>query len=294
MSGVAKIDQTVMVPGATVAMPIGSSVTPYSLGPNLKAAMDMMRVETDDMSESTQDTTSNGVALPNVSATATMKAQQNAQVILGVFGIMIADLIKQVGELVIDCIIQHTTVGEVDALIPEALNMKYKKILVKGKEAGKDITNKIEFDSSMIGEELTKEKADQLEWEMWEKAGGVNSKTIHYKVNPYKFARCQYSVNIDPTMIISRAMGTDQLRKDRAFNLLMDPRVQPFINPQAVVDKYVLEEYSDGNPDEFKKTEQQKAQEQPQVGQGGGNEMLKNIMGNPNLGVTSGLTAPKQ
>ena len=294
MSGVAKIDQTVMVPGATVAMPIGSSVTPYSLSPNLAAAMNMMRQETDDMSESTQDTTSNGVALPNVSATATMKAQQNAQVILGVFGIMIADLIKQIGELVVDCIIQHTTVGEVDATIPEALNMKYKKILVKGKENGKDITNKIEFDSSMIGQNLTKEKADDLEWDMFNKAGGQNSKTVHYKVNPYKFARCQYSINIDPNMIISRAMGTDQLRKDRAFNLLLDPRVAPYVNSQAVVDKYVLEEYSDGDPDEFKKTDAQKSQEQQaQGGQNGGNDMLKSIMGNPNLGVQAGLTAPK-
>jgi hypothetical protein len=294
MSGVAKIDQTVMVPGATIGMPVGSSVTPYSLSPNLAAALNMMRVETDDMSESTQDKTSNGVETPNVSATATMKAQQQAQVILGVFGVMIADLIRQIGELTVDCIIQHTTVGEVDATIPEALNMKYKKILAKGKENGKDITNKIEFDSSMIGQNLTKEKADELEWDMFYKAGGLKSKTIHYKVNPYKFARSQFSVYIDPSQLVSRSMGTDQLRKDRAFNLLLDPRVAPYVNAQAVVDKFVLEEYSDGNPDEFKKTDEQKAQEQQAQGGGEmGGDMLKNVMGNPNLGVSAGMTAPK-
>ena len=41
MSGVAKIDQTVMVPGATIGMPLGSSVTPYALSPNLAAALNM-------------------------------------------------------------------------------------------------------------------------------------------------------------------------------------------------------------------------------------------------------------
>lgn len=296
MSGVAKVDQTVMVPGATIGMPQGATVTPYQLGPNLQAALNMMRVEQEDMSESTQDKLQSGGAQPGVTATAALKAEQNAQVILGVFGTMIADLVRQIGSLTVDCIIQHTTIGEIDATIPEALNMKYKKILSKGKENGKDVTNKIEFDSSMVGTDLTKEKADELEWDMFYKAGGKDSKTIHYKVNPYKFARTQFSVYIDPSQIISRAMGTDTLRKDRAFNMLMDPRVQPFINPQAVVDKFVLEEYSDGNPDEFKKTPEQVAQaqtQQVQVGGGQNNDMLKTIMGNPGLGVQAGITAPK-
>lgn len=292
LSGVSKIDQAVMVPGATIAMPIGAQATPYSLSPNLAAALNILRVNQDDIQESTSNT---DTPQPNVSATATLKAQQQAQVILGVFGTMIADLIRQVGELTVDCILQHTTVGEVDALIPEALNMKYKTILARGKQNGKDVTNKIEFDSSMIGDEQNyksvqdqKEHYNNLEWDMFYKAGGLKSKTIHYKVNPYKFARTQFSVYIDPNQIVSRSMGTDQLRKDRAFNLLMDPRVAPFVNQQAVVDKFVIDEYSDGNPDEFKKTPEQMQQQQS----GQNNEMLQNIMQTPNLGVQPQVTAP--
>lgn len=293
MSGVAKVDQDVMVPGSTIAMPQGASVTPYSLSPNLAAALNMMKVNQEDLSESTQDRSQSGITQPNVTATAQLKAQQNAQVILGVFGSMIADLIRQVGELTVDCIIQHTTVGEVDATIPEALRMKFRTIMAKGKEGGKDVTNKIEFDGEMMGQNLTKEKADQLEWDMFYKQGGLSAKTIHYKVNPYKFARTQFSVYIDPNQIISRSMGTDQLRKDRAFNLLMDPRVAPFVNQQQVVDTYVIDEFADGDPDKFKKTPEQMAQDQMNA-QGGNSDMLKNIMGNPSLGVQSGITAPRQ
>lgn len=293
MSGVTKVDQSVMVPGATVAMPTGATVTPYSLSPNLAAALNILRVNQEDISESTQDKSQSGITKAGVTATASLKAEQQAQVILGVFGTMIAELIRQVGALTIDCIIQHTTVGEIDATIPESLNMKYQTILSRGKENGKDITNKIEFDSSMIGSDMSKKKADDLEWDMFFKNGGLDSKTVHYKVDPYRFARTQFSVYIDPSQIISRSMGTDILRKDRAFNILMDPRVQPFINPQAVVDKFVLEEYSDGNPDEFKKTPEQVSQEQQQQGGGQNNEMLKNIMGNPSVGVEAGATAPK-
>ena len=280
MSGVAKVDQTVMVPGATIGMPQGASVTPYQLGPNLVAAMNMMRSETEDMSESTQDKQQGGITEKGITATASMKAEQNAKVILGVFGVMIADLVKQIGELVVDCIVQHTTVGEIDATVPESLKMKFRTVMYKGKEGGKDITNKIEFDSEMIGQDLSKEKADELEWDMWKKVGGVNSKTIHYKVNPYKFARCQYSLYIDPDQIISRSMGTDQLRKDKAFNILTDPRVSMFINQEAVIDEYVLKEFADGDPDKFKKTDEQKQQDQQlQQVQGQGNDMLNTIMG---------------
>ncbi len=290
MSGVAKIDQTVMVPGATIGMPSGSSVTPYSLSPNLAAAMNMMREEETDMSESTQDKQNSGVTQPGVTATASMKAEQNAMVILGVLGTMIANLVKQIGELTVDCIIQHTTVGEVDATIPEALNMKYKKIIAKGKENGRDITNKIEFDSSMMGKNLTKEKAADLEWDMFYKTGGLNSKMVHYKVNPYKFARTQFSLYIDPSQIISRSMGTDQLRKDRAFNLLLDPRVSPYVNVPEVIDEFVLKEFTDGNPDKFKKSPQQMQQDQ---GGGQNNDLLKQVMGNPQMGVQAGMTAPQ-
>lgn len=253
MSGVAKVDDTVMVPGATIGMPMGAQVTPYQLGPNLQAALNMMRVEQEDLSESTQDALQGGVAQKGITATASMKAEQNAKVILGVFGMMIADLVRQVGELSMDCIIQHETVGEVDATVPEALKMKFRSKMIKGKEDGKDVTNKIEFAGEMIGQNLSKEKANDLEWDMFEKAGGLNTDQVYYKVNPYKFARHQFSLYIDPEQIISRSMGTDAMRKERAFAMLMDPRVAPFVDQQAVVDKFVLEEYSDGDPDQFKR-----------------------------------------
>ena len=47
-------------------------------------------------------------------------------------------------------------------------------------------------------------------------------------------------------------MGTDQLRNARAINILTSPQIAPYVDQQAVVDKFVLEEYSDGDPDQFK------------------------------------------
>lgn len=268
LTGVSKIDQNVMVPGATIAMPAGADVKPYSLGPNLTAALNILRVNQDDISESTQDALQSGIAQKGVTATASMKAEQNAQVILGVFSAMIADLIRQIGELTSDCIIQHTTVGQLDSTIPESLQMKYQTMLAKSKEGGKEITNKIEFDSNLIGMELTKDQANNMEWDMYEKAGGDSAKQVHYRVNPYKFARTSFSIYIDPSQIMSRSLGTDQLRKERAFNMLLDPRVSPYINIPEVIDEFVLKEFGGADPDKFKKS--------PEEVQ---NDMMNNVMG---------------
>lgn len=252
MSGVAKVDSTVMVPGATIGMPQGAQVTPYQLSPNLVAALDIMRTNKEDLAFSTQDPQQSGQTQKGVTATASLKAEQNAKVILSVFGVMIADLVKQIGELCMDCLIMHTTVGEIDATIPESLRMNFRKFMFKGKEGGSDVTNKIEFTTDMMND-LTPEKANELEWKMFNEAGGIDSTQRNYKVNPYKFARHQFSLYVDPDQIISRAMGTDQLRKERAFNILTDPRVAPFVDQEAVIDKFVLEEYSDGDPQKFKR-----------------------------------------
>jgi hypothetical protein len=254
LTGVSKIDQTVMVPGATIAMPLGADAKPYQLGPNLTAALEILRTNKEDISESTQDSLQSGIAQRGVTATASMKAEQNAQVILGVFSTMIADLIRQIGELTADCIILHTTIGELDASVPESLVMKYKTMLAKTKEGGKEITNKIEFDSNLMGMKLTKEQANDMEWDMYEKIGGADAKQVHYKINPYKFARTSFSLYIDPSQIMSRSLGTDQLRKERAFNMLLDPRIINFVNVPEVVDEFVLKEFGGADPDRFKKS----------------------------------------
>lgn len=253
LSGVANVNTDALVPGATIGMPVGSQVTPYQMSPNVPAALQLVQSNKDDLGLSTQDQENIGNPQPGVSATAVNKAQQNAQVILGVFGIMIVDLVKQVGALAIDDIVMHDTIGVLDATIPNALNMKFKALLVKDKENGKDITHKIQFDSNMMGWNLTKDEADKKEWDLFNKHGKMKARQMVYQVNPYKFARHQFSLYIDPDMVISRSFGTDQMRKERAFNILTSPQVAPFIDQEAVINKFVLQEYSDGDPDEFKK-----------------------------------------
>lgn len=257
LSGVAKADSTVLVPGATIGMPAGATMTPYQLGPNLAAALNMMNVQKEDMSESTQDKIMSGGLEKGVTAYATSKAEQNARVFLGVFGIFIADLIKQVGELTMDCVIRYATVGELNTLVPEALAMKYQTFLAKGKDRGKEITNKVIFTDKYMGREMTEEQKEDIEWDLYDKTDGTDQRI--FMVNPYQFARHTYTLYIDSDQIVRKSAGLDREEKVLAFNMLTDPRVAPFVDQKEVVDEFVIEEFTNdaerfrrkGNPDEM-------------------------------------------
>ena len=96
-----------------------------------------------------------------------------------------------------------------------------------------------------------------MEWDLYEKSGGEASDQRIWLINPYRFARLRYSMYIDADQIVMKSMGTDRLEKERAFEKLMDPRVMPFIDPEAVVTDFVIEEYSEGDPDRYKRKESQ-------------------------------------
>jgi hypothetical protein len=280
LSGVANVDTTVMIPGAAIGMPHGAQATPYQLGPNLVAALNMMQKQEADMSESTQDKIMAGITQKGVTAYATAKAEQNARINLGNFGLFIADFVKQIGEFTIDCIINHTTIGEVDATTPEALSMKYKNILAKTKESGKDLTNRIIFTSRFMGREMSQDEIIKRSFKLYKDAGGEKTDQRIYEVNPYRFARNKFSTTVDAERIISRSMGTDELRNERAFAILTHPAVAPFTDQEAVANKFAIEKYADGDPDQFKR-------------KGGQEDMLNQILsGQMQAQKPGGVVAP--
>ncbi len=234
-------------------MPMGAKAEAYSLGPNLKAAYDAIEMQRRDMSESTQDPVMSGQVEKGVTAFATAKAEQNARIFLGVFGILTAEMITQIGGLVMDCVVQYATVGEVDTTVPEALASKFKTFLAKGKEKGKEITNKIIFTDKYMGRKLTKKQIEGIEWKLFHKTGGLDSDQREYLINPYQFARTTYSMYVDPDKIIRKSMGLDRTEKMLAFNIMTDQRVAPYTDQKAVVDDFAIEEYGGDDPDKYKK-----------------------------------------
>ncbi len=261
IAGVSKIDGVVIAPGATTALPKDAAVTPFQLGPNLAAAMNVLRENKEDMAESTQDSTQGGVAQPNVTARATIIAEQNAKLILGVFGLFLSGLVEDVGGLVMDCTIQHATVGQIDDSVPEALKGRYKTFLAKGEDKGKEISHRIVFTDEFMGREMSKEEKTEKEWELYDQTGDTaeereKSNQRIYKVNPYQFARMSYTMYVDADKIVSKSMGTDQQRKMLAFETMTSPMAAPYIDQQAVIDDFVIDQFADGDPERYKVKQQ--------------------------------------
>lgn len=249
LSGVAQVDKIVIAPGAATGMPAGATVTPWSMSSNLPMAAQILAINKDDMSESTQDKIMSGNTDAGVTATQSIQAQNQGRINLGVFGLMIADLIKQIGALTIDVVIQNTLQGEIDATVPEALQLKYKTLLVQTREKGKQMTNRIHMKSNLIGKKMTQNQIDEYEWKLWEDKGGEDQAVFH--VNPFKLARNTYSMTVDATQIIDHAMGNDRQQKLLKYQMLTQQFVYPFTDPKAVADD-VIEEFSDGDPDRLK------------------------------------------
>jgi len=269
-TGIAKMDTTVIAPGAFVGMPMGANVTPYQLGPNLAAAYNAVNQAKEDMSDSTQDKIMTGGAEPGVTAYATSQAEQNARVFLGNFGTLLARLVSDIGELTVDIVVAHTTIGQLDQTVPEAMAMKYKTILAKGKEKGKNVTNRVIFTDKYMGRDMSEEEVKEREWELYEEAGGEETDQRLYEVNPYQFARNKYSMWVDADQIISKSMGTDEQRSALALQVLTSPMVAPFVNMENVVEDFAVEPFADGDPERYMKKQDP-------------NDMLNQMMMNPDM-----------
>ncbi len=258
LSGVSKVDTTVMIPSATIGMPMGATATPFNLGPNLAMAYKAFQQQSEDLEDSTKATPVSATPDPNVTAEATAAAVQQAKMLMSPFALMIGDLIQQVGELTWDCITMHDTIGDLDTTVPGTLNMKFKTYLIKGKDKGKNITNKIIFSTEHMGKEFTDDEILKKEWALYDKTGKdpkarAGSDQRIWLVNPYQIARSQVTIWIDPDQIVDKSMGNDRSEKMRAFNIMTDPRVAPYTDQKAVIDDFAIDEYGGDDPDRYKK-----------------------------------------
>lgn len=251
-TGITKVDTTVVQPGAYITTPNEkATLSPWSMGSNLPMAMEVLQNNKADISDSTISPLMQGQMGAKQTAFAVNAAMTNAKIMLGLFSFMLADLIKQVGELTVDCVIAHTTQGELDATLPEQLAMKYKTVLIKTKDKGRDITNKIVFTDAIMNKKYSEQAQRDKNWQLWEKAGGAKTDQRIYEVNPYRFARTTYTMWVDPDKITASAVGLNRDQKMDDIKMLTLPFVYPYVDPKALAME-VIEEYGGDNPDRLK------------------------------------------
>lgn len=219
---------------------------------NLTAGFNALNKMEDSVSESSSDVLSQGQSNKgNQTAFEVSRLEQNARIMLGLFGKMIGFLVKDFGELRMSDIIQFLTVGDVEELSSEATNLKFKSFILPGKSVdGKTKTRKIDFDLDLPDEPTPQEEYDKMEFDLLDKEGGMDGKMRIYKVNPTLFRRLKYKVKVTPDLVTPTSENVKKAMNLEAYDRAI---ANPLIDQEAVTRELLLGSYeaTKDDPDKF-------------------------------------------
>lgn len=246
------VGSSVVIPGATNYFGKSTTITPYKLGSDLQAGYQALTTAERSITESSQDDLRGGTG-SQVERTAfeTARIEQNAKTQLGLFGKMIGRIVKDFGQLMVDDIIMHQTVGEVEEITAGQVRLGYRSFLLSDDiENGKKVSKRIIFTDESIGLKVTKKEALNRSFKIMDKEGGRDSNTRIFKVNPMKFRMNKYMLSINPDDL----MPKNELL-EKAMNLEAYDRgiTNPVSDIEAVTKDFLWETYAKGESDKYMK-----------------------------------------
>ncbi len=234
--GHGQFTEALMIPGKNSAFEdTDVSIEPIGLGRNLTAAWNAIIAKERSMAESTQDSSLQGVASgPIKTASEALILQQNAKIALGLFGNMFAQSLKGIGGLMVDVIIHHQTVADVEEIAGKGLMERYKTFILQTEDG---LSKKIMFAPEEIEGvneegEVSEEVLDRMSDEMLIEEGGIESDMKIYKVlDPEAWRRLKYQIVIDVEELMPAYLKeiVEDQRKQEAL------AVQPQEVPQSSI-----------------------------------------------------------
>ena len=240
------IKSNIIYPGAiTQFRDKDTSITPLKVGSELAGAYNILTTAENDMIQSAklpQFPQKSGATAFEVS-----QALQQAKVQLGVFGSMIASAVAELGALMVDVVIQHQTIAEVEEITGGTMRMRYKKFLLKDQpEGGRKVTKVIE----LTNKELTGSLEESTK--ILEEEGGLDSDRRIYRVNPTLFRRRKFLVRIDPDQLYPKNELFDKALKLEAFDRMVN---NPLIDQEAITRDFLIEPFAKGETEKYMKKE---------------------------------------
>ena len=235
-------DASVVYPGAVNYFSKDSKAEAMRIGQDMNQTMNALNLVERSLSQSSQDDTRRGLSSPgNQTAFEISRMEQNAQIQLGLFGKMIGFLVEDICYLIMDDIVNHLTVAQTNELIGDELRMKYNSFLIRDRDGnGK---RKIEFTEDAMGEvNLQSMQRELLKRE--------TEDTRIYLVNPYKFARLQYLVQVNPNAVIGKSEYTKKVLNLEAYDRMIG---NPTLDPVEVTRDFLLGTFAEGEEEKYMK-----------------------------------------
>ncbi len=282
-SGETLITKSVMFPGRSTSVGPDEKITALGTNSNLNAGYNILSAIEQTAGASTLGQLQEGVALDDKrTAFEIARVEKNAIRKLGLFGRMIGGAVTEVGQLMIDLIVRHETMGDLQETNEPGVVAKF--VMPKKEENGTRITKKLIFTTDLMID-MTKDDIKQMERDLVEQEGGLDSDTRIYLINPFKFSRMKYHVVVNEDTLLPRNEAFEDALKLEGYRLLS---TNPLIvnDPEAfmnVTRDFLIRPFEKTDPDKYLPKKAVLPQEQP----------VQSPPGVPGGGLLS-KTAPRQ
>lgn len=244
-------DSDLMFPGGVTNFPPNTKIERLADAGSVAVAWNALDKVEESMTESSQDPQRGGMDTPGAkTAHEADLIERNARINLGVVGRMIMKMVREVGDLMIDCILKYQTVGEMTETGPGGETaMKYKTFLLSDQEdTEKDVSKKIIFDSDLIGKRMTDAQTLDASYDVLEEQGGIDGETKISRVNPVLFSRMKFLTVIDPEAWIPKNTRVDQLWSLEIYDRAM---ADPFSDKEKVSRDFLYRPLMKGKAGEY-------------------------------------------
>jgi len=259
--GVEEMDSAVMIPGGQTSFRDSSSrIDSIGTGRNLSAAgatLEKVENSADESSMAPRGSGQEGSG--DKTKYEVVRLEQNAKTVLGLTGKMVAELVRDFGQLRVGSIVQFIPIAEISEIIGDDIKLKFPNILLPNKNVeGKTKSRQIEF-TTEIPETEEDQKAmelDMLQKEGFDARTGDEGDKSLVKVNPTIFRRMKYLAKIEPDFLDNATKFFKKLQ-------LYDRAIQnPLSNQDAVTRDFLYGAFVPGKEDKYmaKKDEQEQNQ----------------------------------
>lgn len=247
-----QFNSSVVTPGAITVMSPNSKLEKIDVGTDINAGLATINEVEKSMNETSSDPRQAGQGSSGQqTAFEVSRLEENARTMLGLFAKPIGWFVKDLGELMVDSILQFMTVPDIDEITG---GLKYKNFLLGGDDKSKSV----QFDEGMG--EMTEEERLMNSYEILKEQGGLKGKKEISKVNPSVFRKLKFLIKISPDNLIP---PSEAIKK--ALNLELYDRAvaNPLSNQEEIYKTLLLGSYETTKNDPDKYIQEQQMQ-QPQ------------------------------
>lgn len=213
------IDTGIMIPGAVFPLQRESELKPVQMSQDVGLSMNVMQmIESNADASSKKDLQRSG----NPTAYGLALQDEDIKTKLGLFGKMLAQLVRQFGNLRIATILDKMTVAQMAKIATEPYEaIAYAKILVQGQdESGAPQSKTISFNPELPVEEISEDELLERSYALLAKEGDINTSSKRLiEVNPKLFREMKYTIKIDPQSLFRKSELTRRAETESLYQL---------------------------------------------------------------------------